>query len=687
MTINNKINNLYIQAEDLFNALQNKNTISSSEALAYSAQLVKLRKLSDTLLKEQVLPSLNKSQYLQMGKCRKLIFKSQSKLFKKLDPSVLQSSGFHTKVCQVWAHAASKTAPSVDFGKKFAKMFPKDPITLEGLNNYLINITLKKYIRAIALKDTSYATQLLNKLPAETQKAFKQCFFQQVGKEKISDDELLQKAIAAAEKTLQIYDIPIIHNTIDQTSFMFLKLLNDNGKIREEFRKHMLNEAKIELSSREEIRDYLFLNAGHPYLAFALFSIQLSSNLKPAFTMLEKGDWLSGKTALRNLLDPAASVLVNCLAQIKKETASHALLETALNKNAPDPDLIEALKHAIEQFELNLKENVAVAPEKKDGQFMAVFTIQGSSDPKTTTCEQELRIAYEAMVYALRKIAISSNFFNREEKTVDIQSINEVTKFYEFLVKVRNQYGFSATKNYLQKKSSSNNHFTFSISNRKSVEEYPIGNCGELTQLAFEYLVRSNKDLKIEMVEIPQYQNYGNHGFLVINRDYNSKINDPTTWGNKAVILDCWTRMIYPAKESMNLLENWEETDNKTGFVTLKPYNYEKQYFNIHNQHVMLYQVYKKSNGPPLLNLEENLNAFHKATTVDDKMEFAKTALEVTEKEGANLTPIVHMLRTQLYFYLHSKLPPLVSSQSNPAPAIKSSSMKEEIKLPKKTNY
>ncbi len=680
MTINIEIEKLYNQATDSYESLRDQKTISFSEALAFSAQLVKLRKLSDTLLKEHVLPLLNENQYVQISACRKLIFKSQSKLFKGLDPSILQSCDFHTKVCQVWAHAASEKAPSVDFGKKYAQAFPKDPITLEGLNNYLMDATLRDFVKAITLKNTTYASQLLKKIPAEAQKAFKQFFFNQFGKQQIPDDEFLQNAIAAAEETLQIYDIPIVHQSIDQTSFLFLKLLNDNDVYRKEFCNHMLKETKIELCSREEIRDYLFLNAGHPYLDYALFSIQLSSYLKPAFTMLEKGDWMSARTALRNLLDPAASLVVKCFAKIKKIAPSHALLDKVLNESAPDPDLIEALKQTIEAFEIELQEEVPPAPEKKDCKFMAVFTIQRSENQNTSSCEKELGIAYEAMVYALRKIAISSNFFNREEKTVDIQSINDTTKFHEFLIKVRNRYGFETTKNYLQKKSSNHNHFTFSISNRKTVEEYPIGNCGELTQLAFEYLVRSYKDLKIEMVEIPLFQDYGNHGFLVINREYYSKIDDPTTWGSKAVILDCWTRMIYPAIESMNLLENWEETDKKTGMVKLKPYNYEKQHFNMHNQHVMLYQVYKNSAGVPLLNLEENLNAFHKATTVDDKMEFARKALEIIEKEGEKVPEATHMLRTQLYFYLHSKLPPLVPSQCNPDPRVNTSFMKEEIK-------
>lgn len=679
MTINKKIDNLYNQTADLLESLQSKNNISSTEAIAYSAQLVKLRKLSDTLLKEHVLPSLNESQYVQMSKCRKLIFKSQSKLFKKLDPSVLQSSGFHTKVCQVWSHAASETAPCVDFGKKYAQMFPKDPITLEGLNNYLIDTVLRECIQAITLKDNTLAHQLLDKIPAETQKAFKQFFFQQIGKKKISDDELLQKAIAAAEQTLQIYDVPIVHHSIDQTSFMFLKLLNDNDKIREEFSKHLLREAKIGLRSREEIRDYLLLNAGHPYFDFALFSIQLSSNLKPAYTMLENGDWLSAKTALSQLLDPAASVLVNCFAKIKKEDPSHALLDKALNENTPDPYLIEALKQTIEQFELELKENVEVAPEKKDGKFMAVFTIQGSKNLKKSTCGKELSIAYEAMVYALRKIAISSNFFNREEKTVNIPSHPSVPNLFFFLDQIRSKYGFSSTAEYVKKKSSSDNQFSTSISDRKTIEEFPVGNCGELTHLAFEYFSRFHKDLKIEMIEIPDFKKYLNHVFIVINRDETSVLDDPQTWGEKAVVLDCWSRMIYPASESVNLIENWEGVFKTTGFIQLKPYDFLEQHFKVLNQMVLTYNIYKNINGIDLPTLEFNINAFHNAKAVEDKMEFAKTALAIIEKEGEELLPATQMLRTQLYFFLHSKLPPLVPSPSNLTPTINSSSMKEEV--------
>ncbi len=439
----------------------------------YSSQLVKLRKRSDKLLKEYVLPSANENNYLTLSICRKNIYKSQSKLFKKLDTAILQSSLFHAKVSEAWARCASQNTPSSDFGRKFAFNFPKDPITLEGLNNHLLATAIDNYIKAYLAKKTKKAALIFNTLPDEVKSEIEQRRPKYVDDTNISHPAELQKAIDISQEKFQVYDIPIIHHSIDTFSFQIMKLLNAHNEIREQFRKFIFVTEKIDLKNDEEVRDYLFRYATHPFLFQALLSIELTT-LKQAYDLLEQNEWNQAKVILNKLSSFSSAQLDFRIAKKKSVAVSDSLLPKLLNLNTVDSDLKESLKEFITNCELHIKKIKVSAPNKVEGDFYAVFTIDNANMETEVIYQAELNVAYEALIYALRKITISSNFLNREEKVTNFSNPQFSIQLYQFVMEIKKKLYTSTQNEYCQKKSPSLDRFTSCFAQRKTVEEFSI---------------------------------------------------------------------------------------------------------------------------------------------------------------------------------------------------------------------
>lgn len=658
MTIANNLSELLYNSESLYKQLISKENVCPEEALIYSSQLVKLRKQSDKLLKEFVLPYLNEDNYLTLSICRKNIYKSQSKLFKKIAPEILQSSLFHDKVSQVWARYASKNTPLSDFGRKFALNFPKDPITLEGLNNHLLGTSIHSYIKAYLAKKTKKAALIFNTLPEEVKIEIEQRRLKYVDDTNISHPAELKKAIDISQEKFHVCDIPMIHHSIDTFSFQIMKLLNGHDEIREQFRKFIFVTEKIDLKNDEEVRDYLFRFATHPFLFQALLSIELTT-LKQAYDLLEQNEWNLAKVILNKLSSFSSAQLDFRIAKKKSVIVSDSLLPKLLNLNTVDADLKESLKELITNCELKIKKIKVTAPIKVEGDFYAVFTIDNANMETEVIYQAELNVAYEALIYALRKITISSNFLNREEKVTNFSSPLFNIKLYHFVAGIKTKLCTSTQNEYCQKKSPSLDRFTGCFAQRKTVEEFSIGNCGELSSLAIEYLSRHHKDLNFELVGIPRFKDYGDHVFLAINRDPLSDIDDPNAWGDKAVVLDCWTRMIYPASRLNELLENWLGIIAKSGFSFFSPYHFTEQKFKIITHNIMPYSYYKSHKGLAIPGLEESLNSFHSEQISEIRHKLALECLDILLKESKT-SEIMEMLRSQLYFYLHSKIPNVV---------------------------
>jgi hypothetical protein len=104
-----------------------------------------------------------------------------------------------------------------------------------------------------------------------------------------------------------------------------------------------------------------------------------------------------------------------------------------------------------------------------------------------------------------------------------------------------------------------------------------IGNCGEMSSIAFSYLRFTKNILKVERLAILG----GDHAFNVIGRDVATNVSDPRTWGTETVVLDAWANIYYPANEIFDRMVNhndevlYDPSYHVIGFkIKKRPYAY-----------------------------------------------------------------------------------------------------------------
>lgn len=92
-----------------------------------------------------------------------------------------------------------------------------------------------------------------------------------------------------------------------------------------------------------------------------------------------------------------------------------------------------------------------------------------------------------------------------------------------------------------------------------------VANCAELADLVYVSLKRKGFGSSCEIVQITN----GDHVFNVIDRLPGSNLNDPTTWGENALVADAWSGDVYRASELSLRLKAYS-------FVT---YKQKEQYY------------------------------------------------------------------------------------------------------------
>ncbi|MFN8578288.1 MAG: hypothetical protein U0354_15730 [Candidatus Sericytochromatia bacterium] len=76
-----------------------------------------------------------------------------------------------------------------------------------------------------------------------------------------------------------------------------------------------------------------------------------------------------------------------------------------------------------------------------------------------------------------------------------------------------------------------------------------IGNCGELAAVA-AVAARELRGGKVEFFSVQYSSNeQNNHIFVVVNRKEGSDQSKPSSWGDKAIIIDPWREKVYQASD------------------------------------------------------------------------------------------------------------------------------------------
>ncbi|GAB4223566.1 MAG: hypothetical protein Tsb005_19090 [Gammaproteobacteria bacterium] len=115
--------------------------------------------------------------------------------------------------------------------------------------------------------------------------------------------------------------------------------------------------------------------------------------------------------------------------------------------------------------------------------------------------------------------------------------------------------------------------------------EVDVGNCGEKSELGYVLLSGYPKqdfaqlglpelpeDCAINVTRVCLPAKHGDHTFLILNLAEDYKLHDPTTWGERAVIVDPWCNEVYKVRDALNGFINpiyWERIINHIEYLQI----------------------------------------------------------------------------------------------------------------------
>lgn len=672
MSVNSNYSNLNVitireQVLDLYKRIGSQKTIDLTDAAQLSSELLELHKAVNSLYKERLM-WLVKDEVLQLAKCRKWLLKSQSRLLKKIDPSAAKSSELHSHIAAVFKRVTNLDR-SQDFAAKFRTRLPKDSISLEGLHSYTLDHLLKTFREALAEKDTKKAETLFRSFPTALQKSFerslpsKQPLEAAIQEAAHNPKELLgilEKEILSFKSAIALNTPPFVSSEIHPVLYLAFRDIIQSETRTRAFQELLLKEAKIELKTRDEVRDYILRNMNHPYLEKLIYKIQMEFFLKPILEMIDHKDYIAIKVCLNNLGTPGNSILKEILRTLTKTQVDQEL--DLLKAKFFDPEFALAVKQTIEFLEEKTQE-IQTEPPKYDGSpFVSIPTVLHFGKPLSGPCKENLQLGHEAITYAQRQIFFSSNYANREEKFIDM---NDPTispeRIFDFACELRADEKFEVKNDYALEFDASQKKepFTRLIADIKSLDHFPFGNCGELAFIILHYFFKMRKKKHCEIV---YYSNSkGNHVFNILDRKEGSDLNDPKSWGPNTVVIDAWNRFVCTGDEFGLIVQNYEGVKRDSGLPVLAPFDPKTQTFKIEIENVMTYDRYQKEQGKDLAGLKEALNKFHASSLSKEKKQLAEECLKIL-KEDTQATMIQKTLIRQLDFYLHGKLTKLASN-------------------------
>jgi hypothetical protein len=221
---------------------------------------------------------------------------------------------------------------------------------------------------------------------------------------------------------------------------------------------------------------------------------------------------------------------------------------------------------------ININNNITSPIHQEKGFWDAATTLWDATLAKITPFVVSLlgshysAMADEAQKFVKANILFSSTFPNRNIHFKANQSRSFLERFH----------GIDNAIDQVRSSIQETSNFDKAIAIGMTAIKYSIGNCMEMAAAAFVYLLKSHPDVKVDIFRIDG----GDHGFVVIGRDFNSDPTDPTTWGEHALICDTWSKESFPVSQ-INKLKDFNGGVTVDGYPVLRDLDLTKQTLRI----------------------------------------------------------------------------------------------------------
>lgn len=186
-----------------------------------------------------------------------------------------------------------------------------------------------------------------------------------------------------------------------------------------------------------------------------------------------------------------------------------------------------------------------------------------------------------------------------------------------------------------------------------------IGNCGEMSQVAFfKALEIGLWNTRVDLVSI---EPGGAHVLVVIGRKAESNPRDYTTWGPSAVVIDSWAGKVFKLSEAERNLYDYLRVNPRTGEPQTKLFDPKKQKLKILLKNVCEVEEIKSFMKNLWMNEERrqfrdnfihHLEEFHQTETLETKIIKANLLYELCNEPWVSDFNIIKLLKEQLAHFL-----------------------------------
>jgi hypothetical protein len=213
-----------------------------------------------------------------------------------------------------------------------------------------------------------------------------------------------------------------------------------------------------------------------------------------------------------------------------------------------------------------------------------------------------------------------SDYFKKQHPFIDYRPyLNPLADYYKKIRACADNF-----QKLLPKKIS---YISYVKSHESFASFFGVGNCPEISATVFSDLQKTKKIKRIEFIQIKN----GNHVLVVVNRKFNSDINDISSWGKNCWCIDLWaeTNTIYPSYDiplylraflskwddkGIPLTENFDPQKHSISVLTSTLFSVEEFIIGCQEATDDVYEWFLKE-----------LTAFHQASSEIERTEIAKT--------------------------------------------------------------
>lgn len=677
------LSNIFANANNLFSEIEHTPHLDLTGAVQVSVRLFDIKSEADQFFKLDAASFIQNNGHELLAK----IASCQSKLFKKLRPEWKNTKQFADCIAKAWESAHQASPPSIALLMQSSTKYPKDPIVLAALREHLTNTLLEQFIDAYQTKDSDKAFALLQALPTPDRLIFEKTVSETDPfyiESSIKKAEIDPQIIEAASKCIQTRKFhhaypfpPLLHHRINPASFLLFEEAESNIPFIKTMHKTLASSHSLTLKTREGYRDFLLRNITHPILEEVAFKNARENHLQVFLTAILSGKWKEAEKIYSSMSPFAQSLLFNqCLQTYSKQeniaNPSVGTIDNLIALNLIEGKLSECISKGLENaitFSKSAEEKshqkVLNSPlDLRTDPFMEVTTI--TDIPLYTTnevLETNLSLALEAVTFVRRKIAVSTNFYNREDAFFNMSPANKIknTDIVKQLGDCRKKKMDEKKVELVLKKSTIDDAFARMYAVHKNSESFPFGNCYELACNVFFHLLDKTSQ-NIEVVEIDSGMEDADHVFVIIGRVPSSDLDRPETWGKNAIVCDPWARKIYPGSLLHTVLNDYTQKA-VDGFPILKKFNPDNQFLLIKTQNVMTTDVFmnhcklekRKTDIDFSGKIPLELGMFHSTDDKTKKSPFAENILDLIGPK--EIGHPISTLRSQLHFFLKGKIP------------------------------